>query len=176
MRVSPEALWGLVGVLLGFLLYELAGWFRRRRRRRLLRKALVDECRSLLSQIPQLVDIYEQAIESLKTAAVLPGPAVAGISTVYRANLAELSSQLNERERNLLHVVFERARVGDELLANQARDLLRWQALGANPRSAYITQAEDQIKSYRVVELLLTSFLDGKPEDVFQVAAEKAKP
>jgi hypothetical protein len=171
--VIDPALWGLVGVVLGFALSEAASILRHRLRIHRLRKELQAECQSLIAQIPQLIDILRQNIESLKQKRILPGPAVRAIATVYNSALAEIGPYLTPKERNLLHVVYERLRVGDDILARYADDLLIALREGIidDPWQAYIDRMTDLLENYTVARELLLSYLRGQPVDVFYLTA-----
>ncbi|OGF05537.1 MAG: hypothetical protein A2W00_01755 [Candidatus Eisenbacteria bacterium RBG_16_71_46] len=166
-----EPPWALIGVVVGFGLAEGSRWLQGWRRRRRLIRALHDECRSLLSQLPDFIDICQQMIGSLRNHRFLPGPAVRAMRTVYDATITELTPHLSSRERNLLHVVHERLKVGDVMIADHGRDFLeelRHQQI-ADPWGAWINRFEEQIGSYQLVERLLQSFIAGNPVDVFHL-------
>ncbi len=174
--IDPEVFAALIGVLLGALTGEGVRWWRDRRRIGRLKRALKDECRSLLSQVPDFIDICQKMIASLKRQRVLPGPTVKGIRTIYEANIAELAPHLTLLERNLLHAVHEGMRVGEELLAAQLDDVREEVRSGhvADPWSGWIARLTDLIDRYRLNERLLRSYLAGKPVDVFYVEAGNA--
>lgn len=136
-----------------------------------LKKAIREECKSLLGQIPQLIDIYNKSISNLNDDKILPGPAVRSISTVYHSNISEITPYLCVQDRNLLHVVFERLRVGDELLDSYASELSKTlkENFIENPIEFYINKLRDQIESYEVVKKLLLSYINRKPIDVFKI-------
>jgi hypothetical protein len=80
--------------------------------------------------IPQLVDSLSKLRASIQKAdpsrrafGMLPGITTRPLSTVYRSAIAELSPNLTARERDLLHIVHEYLRVGDELLCAYDHDL-----------------------------------------------------
>lgn len=171
MHADPAVIWGLIGVILGFVLSEASSVLHHRIRLWRLKKALRAECESAVAQIPQLVDILDQCMASLKQKQILPGPAVKAISTVYGATITELAPYLSTKERNLLHVAYERLRVGDEILASYAADLLNAlkEKVMGDPWQAYIDRITGQIDSYKVVRELLRSYLDGELIDVFHL-------
>jgi hypothetical protein len=91
---DDKAFWGVVGtvlgVVLGFFLNVAYSSIQNRVRVCRLRAALRDECKSLLTQIPQLVDIYRQCIDNLNQGKILPGQSVCSLSTVYYSNISEI--------------------------------------------------------------------------------------
>lgn len=98
---------------------------------------------------------------------------VAGVGTAFMTipTITELAPYLSTKERNLLHVAYERLRVGDEILASYAADLLNAlkEKVMGDPWQAYIDRITGQIDSYKVVRELLRSYLDGEPIDVFHL-------
>jgi hypothetical protein len=120
------------------------------------------------------IDICQKMIDALRQKRVLPGTSVRGIRTIYEANIAELAPYLTLRERNLLHVVHERMRVAEELMGAHLADI-RDEVRGghvADPWAPSIAMLNDQIRSFQLVELLLRSYIGGKPEDVFYVESK----
>src|SRR5439155_8318358 len=169
----------LIGVIVGFMLGEGSRLLRDSWRVRQLRQAMRAECQSLIAQIPQLIDLTQKCVASLQGGNVLPGLHVPAATVVYQSVIAELAPHLTEKERNLLHVCYERLRVGDELLTNYATEVLDGLALrsklpGFEPFGPYGVMLKEQVESYRIVQRLLHSFLDGNPEDVFYVAEPAA--
>jgi hypothetical protein len=171
--IDAATLWGLAGVVLGFALSEAASALRYRLRICRLKKGLQAECQSLTAQIPLLIDILQKTIENLRQKRILPGPAVRAISTVYNSVLAELTPYLTPLERNLLHVVYEHLRVGDDTLAGYTDDLLVALRDGTidDPWQVYIDRMTDLVENYTVTQELLQSYLRGQPIDVFYLTA-----
>src|SRR6266540_7343002 len=114
----------LVGVILGWGLGEGTRWLRQALAFRRLREAVRAECEVLLDQLPDLKDMIDQVVRALGNEAVLPAGHVHTRKTAYAAVVAAGFPGLKRWERNLLHVVYERLRVADEVLDRYARDLL----------------------------------------------------
>jgi hypothetical protein len=173
--LDGKVFWGVIGtvlgVVLGFFLNVAYASFVRRKHISNLKTALKDECKSLLCQLPLLIDIFEQCIDNLKQGKILPGAAVHSLSTVYSSAIAELYPYLKLKDRNLLHVVYERLRVGDEILENYESNLSREikENLIGNPIQGWISRMTEQIGSYKVINDLIKSYLDGNPKDVFYI-------
>ncbi len=167
--MDSGAKWSLAGVAIGFFLGEISSLLRHCYRIHRLKNALRSECESLLAQIPQLIDIFKKCIKQLEQQHYLPGPAVQGISTVYKSIITELTPYLSTKERNLLHVVYEKVRIGDEMLASHELDILQAvkEKLIDDPFKSYISRMNDQINAYECVKKLLQSYLNGEPDDVF---------
>ncbi len=159
----------VIGVILGFLLNLVYDCFKHRFRIRRLKQALKDECRSLIKQIPQLIHIFQEIIKNLRKDKILPGESVHSLSTVYNSVIVEISPYLSLKERNVLHVIYERLRVGDEILENYMSILARELAekFIQDPINLWISRMQDQIGSYNKVEELINSYLQGNPNDVF---------
>lgn len=173
--IENKAFWTIVGVVVGFLLNVAYSYFKKTMRIHQLKQALIDECRSLLTQIPQLIDIFAQCIDNLNQSKILPGAAVRSLSTVYRSTISEFYPYLSLKERNLLHVVYERLRVGDELLENYISILSSelQENLIEDPIKSWIVRMNDQIDSYKIVTILLKSYLKHEPIDVFNVNTQQ---
>nr|WP_320135171.1 hypothetical protein [uncultured Amphritea sp.] len=67
-----EAIWSLLGVVLGFALAEGAQWLKRYKLRIRLRKSLVSELQSITRMVPSKVDILNQAENYFKAERVMP--------------------------------------------------------------------------------------------------------
>ena len=162
----------LTGVVLGFGLSELSSFIKQKLHIGRRKRALVKECESIIAQIPQLRDIFVQCIGHLQQKALLPSPHVRAITVIYYSTLSELAPYLTNTELNLLHVAYERMRVGDEILESYDSDVRKdlLEGVITNPWKAVIIEMKEQIESYRVVEELLKSFIEGKPKDVFYLA------
>lgn len=169
--IEDKAFWGLIGVALGFFLNVVYSYILKRIRVYQLNKALHEECRSLLTQIPQLVDIFKKCIDNLDQGRILPGPAVRSLSIVYRSTISEIYPYLSLKNRNLLHVVYERLRVGDDILENYVSILSRelQEKLLEDPIQGWIIRMKDQLESYKTTTVLLKSYLRGEPIDVFTI-------
>ncbi|MDD2901412.1 MAG: hypothetical protein PHU44_03165 [Syntrophales bacterium] len=176
--VDDKAFWGIIGtvlgVIIGFFCNVAHTYYLKRMRTCELKKALKDECISLKNQLPMLIDIFEQCIQKLSQGKILPGPAVHSLSTVYRSSISEIYPYLSLKERNLLHVVYERLRVGDEILENYVSILSRelQEGLINDPIQGWIIRMKDQIDSYRIVDNLLKSYINKNPIDVFNIDAK----
>ena len=174
MRLSdiPAPAWALLGVLAGWVLGEGTRWVREIFRIRKLSAALRSDLISLLAQIKDKEDILLQGIQALKSKAVMPMLSVRSVRIGYGEFIKELYPHYSDLERNCLHVIYERLRVADEVMESAHTDLLSKLKDGvlAEPWSAHIGHLEELLASYDVVENLIKSFLNGKPEDVFHIA------
>ncbi|MBM4300474.1 MAG: hypothetical protein FJ121_02935 [Deltaproteobacteria bacterium] len=169
--IENKAFWGLIGVVVGFFLNVAHSYIMKRFHICQLKRALRDECRSLLTQIPQLIAIFKQCTDNLSKGRVLPGTAVHSLSTVYRSTISEIYPYLSLKERNLLHVVYERLRVGDEILENYVSILSRelQENLINDPIQGWIIRMKEQVESYGIITNLLKSYLRLEPIDVFNI-------
>jgi len=172
---NDKAFWGVIGtilgVVLGFFLNVAYSSIMNRVRVCRLRAALRDECKSLITQIPQFVDICKKCINNLNQGKILPGQAVRSLSTVYHSTITEIYPYMSLKDRNLLHVVYERLRVGDEILENYVSLLSKelQENLIKDPIQGWIIRMQDQIDSYATITNLLNSYLRRESIDVFNV-------
>ena len=166
-----EAVLGLVGVIVGFLLSELSQSWRARSRIARARSAVTNELRSLHGQIPQLKDICNRAIKELRARTLLPTLAVPAMSSAYDANIEELQAHLTVRERNCLHIIYSRLNVADKVLSELEQDFrsAMSQSVFDNPFEAFADRLTDIYRSYDVIDTLIASFLKGEPIDVFYI-------
>jgi hypothetical protein len=173
---TAQPSWALAGVVVGFCLGEGSRYLRYRwevgRNKRLVK----EELRSVLSQLPQKIDILRQAIGKLREKQFLPTLSVHLIATGYSSVLSELYPHLTLTERNCLHVIYERLRVADEVMDAFENDFTRGvkdKVIG-DPWVAAIGRLEDLLHSLGVVEKLAKSYVSGKPIDVFGISSTKS--
>jgi hypothetical protein len=169
---SADAWFGLAGVAVGFILGELSGVVRRKLEISRRRKLIVSELKSILSQLPQKLDLLTKARDALKRKEVLPLMSVRILTAGYESVLADLYPHLTDLQRNCLHVIYERVRVAEEFMASfEASFLSALERDGLeNARNVYSGLIEDIRNSYKVVEDLAKSYLADNPIDVFYVA------
>jgi hypothetical protein len=171
--VTPQPWWALAGVVVGFCLGEGSRYLRYRleifRNKRLVK----EELRSVLSQLPQKIDVLRQAIEKLRGKQFLPILSVHLVATGYNSVLSQLYPHLTFTERNCLHVIYERLRVADEAMDAFENDFTRAvkdKVIG-DPCAAAIGRLEDLVHSLGIVEELAKSYVAAKPVDVFGVSS-----
>jgi hypothetical protein len=165
---NPE-LWAIVGVIVGFLLGEVSRLLRHMARIRSLRKMIREELKSIQAQVPQKVDLIAKVQDSLSRDRLLPGESVAILSLGWRQHGPELYSHLEPKQRNCLHVIHERLRVADEFLAGFETYHRHALAEGVitDPKQACRDRLADLTDSYSVVSTLISGYLSGRPQDVF---------
>lgn len=74
-----------------------------------LKEIIEEELKSILAQIPDKRAIINQAIGHLSLEKnYLPLRSVSIITTGYRQNISEVHNYLTQKERNCLHVIYER--------------------------------------------------------------------
>ncbi len=166
-----EALLGLVGVIVGFMLSEFSQSWRARSRIARARSAVTNELRSLQGQIPQLKEICDSAIKELRARTLLPTLAVPAISSAYDAHIEELQAHLTVKERNCLHIIYSRLKVADEVLSELEQDFRAAMTQGVfdDPFEAFADRLTDIYQSYDVINKLIESFIKGEPIDVFRI-------
>lgn len=165
----PTPAWGLIGIFIGFFLGEGNRLVQENFRIRKLKKVLGAELRSVKVQIKDKEDILLQAIQACKTEQILPMISVRTVRTGYDAYLGDLYTAYSERERNCLHVIYERLRISDELMDSFHKDFQESLRAGVvkRPWDVAASQLDELLHSYDVIDGLIQSFLDGDPEDVF---------
>jgi phytoene/squalene synthetase len=87
----------------------------------------------------------------------------------YYSVQESLYPHLKPIERNCLHIIFERLRVADEQMDGMEKAFMRAvkDKVLADPWSVFAGRCEELLASYDVVAELATSYLAGKPIDVF---------
>jgi len=108
-----EAIWSLLGVVLGFALAEGTQWLKRHRLRKRLREALVAELQSINRMVPSKVDVLNQAESYFKEARVMPTQVTHFPRDIYSRVIVEAPEILENWERDCLHIIYERLRVID---------------------------------------------------------------
>lgn len=164
-----EAIISLAGVLVGFALGEGSRWIRDRSRRSRLRKALRAELVTIRAAVQDKGEILGAAHESLALRRVLPLGAVHFPRTIYEAHGEDIVPWLKPIERNILHVIYERTRVSDEVM--DAHEAKITAVIGAgvvdDPFLAARNTLTELTESNALVVQLIDSFLDDNPIDVF---------
>jgi hypothetical protein len=172
---TPQQWWALVGVAAGFCLGEGSRYLRYRWEISHNKRLVREELRSVLSQLPQKVEILHQAIAKLRQKQFLPTLSVHLITTGYSSVLSQLYAHLSLIERNCLHIIYERLRVSDKVMDEFENDFLRAvkEKVVDDPWTAFIGRLEDLLHSLSIVEKLAKSYLAGKPIDVFGISVKK---
>ena len=166
----------IIGVLLGAILGEgiryIHGFLEIRR----LKKCLEDELSAIKAHLPQKKDILEQGIDALENNRVLPMSSVHAPSSIYDSHLALLSGHLRSRQRNCLHVIYEKLRVLDKTMDSFRADFQQDIADEClkNPFKAYKGILIDLLRQCDVVVRNIESYLNGNPIDVHQTKKEQA--
>ena len=100
------------------------------------------------------------------------------VSTTFDSAVSELATHLTSIERNLLHIIREHLRVGNETLLSYNSNLSNiMDDPGGSSRSArlgqlqknYLPRFKELIENFNIVEGRLQSFLDGKPIDIYYI-------
>ena len=164
-----QPFWTIFAVVTGFCLAEGSAWVRYRLRIRRLKVVVREELRSIAFQIDQKKDIVAQALAHLSTKKVLPTRSIRIIAAGYTNNITELYPYLSAKERNSLHVIYERLKISDEMLNSFDRDIFSEikEKIMAEPFKVFTGRLNDVDASYDMVKKLIKAYLDGEPEDVF---------
>lgn len=176
MSTSPALHWvGLIGVALGFILGEGSRYARYRWEVCQKKKILRAELETVILQIPQKIDILQQAIGHLKQKHFMPTLSVHSVTSGYYAVREALYPHLTIAERNCLHVIFERLRIADNQMDGFEESFLRAikEKVIEDPWPVYMGRLEELIQSYSTVEELTRSYLAKKSIDVFGFTQKK---
>jgi hypothetical protein len=137
-----------------------------------LKRILEEELESILGQIPNKIDMINQAVKHMELEKnFLPLKGVGIVNTVYTQNISELHSYLTKQERNCLHVIYERLFFADEEL-NSFENNFKMDYMNKiiqKPFLAYRNRLGELVKSYGVVVTLINSYLSNMPVDVFPI-------
>lgn len=166
-----DTIFGLLGVIVGFLLSEIAQTWREERRIGQAKDALINELRSLRAEIPQLRDACIRTSVALRRGELPSAQAVPAITAAYDAYFPILHEQLSVKERNCLHIIYSRLKAADRVLSDIERDLTAAMAQGMyeDPFGVFADRLSAVCDTYDVIDELIKSFLDGRPVDVFPV-------
>lgn len=176
-QLLSSVIGGFIGGLLALAGVVLANYLNNRNIRKAkdkriieLKKIIGEELKSILAQIIDKKDIINQAIAHLSLEKnYLPLRSVSIIAIGYQQNISELHNYLTQKERNCLHVIYERLFIADEELNNFENNFKNdyRDKIISKPFKAYRNRLNNLNSSYDVVSKLINNYLMGKPEDVF---------
>ncbi|WP_346837980.1 hypothetical protein [Microbulbifer sp. SAOS-129_SWC] len=169
-----EAIWSLLGVVLGFVLAEGAQWLKRHRLRIRLRKSLVAELQSIIRMVPSKVDVLNQAESHFKAERVMPTQSTRFPRDIYSRIIIETPEILKEWERDCLHIIHERLRVVDNSMDSMEERFIsitssysREQAI-----SAAVGSIDDLRGALSKTSELAQSVIFGERVDVYALGNE----
>jgi len=172
-----QALIVLIGVAFGFGLGVVYEEWKLRRKCKEMKTGLLEELRANLHMVPQKRDIVQQIISQLNESRLLPGTSVRFLTVFYEAHFPSIFSDLNVKERNSLHLLYEYFRVVDRLLETYVDRI--FESMGTGKAKdfirLYLAMMNDILKLLNLVEKLITKHLEGKPEDVFYSGEDYVK-
>ena len=175
--IASPGFWGIVGVILGFVLAEGAETVRRCVRINRLKKAVTNELQSLASQITLKIEIIEQAMEVLrkKNLELLATTSIPFITKVYEQHFGELSEHYTPVERNCIHNIYERALLADRVLDSFEREFIDAIQTGKlkDPYETFLGKLDDTKIALNTAQSLTNGLLVGQPDDVYGIK-EKA--
>ncbi|RUS44986.1 hypothetical protein [Cohnella sp. AR92] len=166
-----EPLIGLVGVILGFSLGEISRIIRESRRKRKLKSVLFSELQSLISLIKQKSDHIQLIIDSLSKKVITPGQTVGILEIGYKNNITDLYNHLTVKERNCLHIIYERLRITNNEI-NQFESSIKSdikEKAFEDPYRIYRVRFEKLKESNELVLKLIDSMLSKNPIDVMEI-------
>lgn len=164
-----EGLWSLLGVFVGFTLSE--GWssYKARRTAKSLRRELDQELRAILRMLPFKKSTLEQAQESLSSNQFLSTFSTHFPRVVYDQLILTCSDELNTKERDCLHILYEHLRSLDDHMDDLES---RYVAIKqSNSENSALQMASGTLRDLMVnigtCEKLTTSVLQKNPIAVF---------
>jgi len=167
-----EAIIGLIGVALGFVLSVVCEQWKSARQRKELKAGLYDELRANLLILNQKRDLVQQILQHLEEAKLLPGNSVHFLSVFYKTHFPAVFPDLSVKERNSFHILYEYFRVVDSTLDGYSEQLV--ESMGTEKVDNYIrlyaAMMTDILRVLGLSEGLIKKHLNGDPEDVFYLA------
>jgi hypothetical protein len=171
------AIIGLIGVFLGVFLGAGYEEWKSRRNRKTLKEALIEELRSNLQMVPQKKDIVKQIISHLNKDKLLPGSGTRFIRIFYETYFPSIFPDLNIKERNSFHILYEYFRIVDWLLESYSECIV--ESMGTERVNEYIrlylAMMKDILNLLNLAEKLITNHLAGNPEDVLYSEVDHVK-
>lgn len=169
--MQPELVGGVftvVGVVIGFGLAELAAFLRTRAERKELRRSLDAEIDTILRMIPHRQSNVREAINAYRGGQALDTTSTHFPRSAYEAVLEKCTLEVSSRERDCLHLAYERLRVVDAKM-DSAIDYFNAIAQAHSP--AHATQAlvvtlQDMDDSLPRTAEILQSIVNGDPIEV----------
>lgn len=137
-----------------------------------MKEGLLEELRANLYMIPQKRDIIRKIISHLSQDRLLPGASVRFLRVFYETHFSSVFSDLDIKQRNSFHILYEYFRTIDWLLENYADRIV--EAIGTEKVNAYVglysAMMSDALNVLNLAEDLIKRHLEGKPEDVLYTA------
>jgi hypothetical protein len=164
----------LVGVAVGFgLTTGYAEWKNWRKRQR-IHRAIFAELKSNLYFLPQKADVVKQLLSSLEQGKFLSGEGVRFAVQIYQNHYPKISDSATAKERNSLHVIYERFTLIDGTMASVGETLLKHSESKYAADVVGIQQCKlrDILFLIQSTERILRAHLAGKPEDVLHLESD----
>lgn len=169
-----EAILSLIGVVLGFLLSEGKRWYDEKSVKKNLRIALTEELGSIIRMTPSKLDILNQAEEAFGAARVMPTKSTRFPREIYIRVLVKAPEILTTKERDCLHIIYERLRVIDDsmdAMEERFNSITSAHSIG-QALSALVGSIRDMKEAlFQTIELA-KSVTEGNAIDVYQVTTE----
>ena len=166
---SIALLSALLGMVVGFLLNEASQLIKQWHLTKQLKKALADELDSNLYQLDQKIDIAQKMKNAIKQGNFLPGVSVPFASSVYSHHFPSILKCFSPIERDNIRHIYSNLRLLDEITSSleelYKKDIR--EGVLSDISTDYLSKIEDIFKNYHVLKQLITSYLDGNPEDIY---------
>lgn len=166
-----EPIFGIVGVVLGFVLGAFYQEWRDRSARKRLLQQLREEVKANIYMIPQKAATLRSMLAALKERHILPGEAVPFCDAIFSNHYPSIAPFLSQKERSILQVVYSTLGSVDKTMADFEPSVTNAGSIDAQERimTAFGSKLADLIDALNQQEKLMISFIDGRPIDVFHV-------
>lgn len=166
-----DALFGIIGVILGFLLGAFYQEFRERKTRKRLCAQLREELKANMYAIPQKKATIRSMLLELKARRILPGESVPFCDAIFAHHYPTVAPFFSQKERNILHVVYAKLATVDRTMT--AFDSAATAAGSGDAQERVKISFEhklgDLLSALDEQENLMKSFFANDPIDVFHM-------
>jgi predicted MPP superfamily phosphohydrolase len=168
-----EALWSLLGVLVGFILSEGTQLVKSKFSEKELREGLLAELQAITRMIPSRHDILLQAEHHLNNSHSMPTTSTHFPSSIYKKIIASNPNIISPKERDCLHVLYERLRIIDEAMDNFESRLTTISSAHSPSQAikASLASVHDLQEALNVSSTLAKSVIDKSPINVYPASS-----
>lgn len=165
----PEWLVALLGVVVGFLLNEIASLIRKKVTSAAYKKALLDELRSNLHQLTDKKDIMEYVLLVLAKNGMVGAESVPFSDVAYVNYFPELITEFTSLERDNIRHIYGTLKTLDSITTALESGFKSDLVSGAfkDVVDAYSGKVDDVVRMYDTVALLIEGVLENKPIDIY---------
>jgi hypothetical protein len=166
-----DALFGIIGVILGFLLGAFYQEFREKDTRKRLCAQLREELKANMYAIPHRKATIRSMLLALKERRILPGESVPFCDAIFAHHYQTVAPFLSQKERNILQVVYANLAAVDRTMAAFEPAVTAAGSGDAQERVmiAFAHKLGDLLPALDEQENLMKSFCANDPIDVFHM-------